>query len=55
MVRKYLRRFGIEPERDAQIIQIGGIPELLAAMKTGAISGGADFAACAWRSEEGRL
>ena len=40
VVRKYLRRFGIEPERDAQIIQIGGIPELLAAMRTGAISGG---------------
>ena len=40
VVRKYLRRFGIEPERDAQIIQIGGIPELLAAMKTGVISGG---------------
>ena len=39
VVRKYLRRFGIEPERDAQIIQIGGIPELLAAMKAGAISG----------------
>src|SRR5215475_3812504 len=38
-VRKYLRRFGIEPERDAQIIQIGGIPELLAAMKAGVISG----------------
>src|SRR5215467_5967373 len=39
VVRKYLRRFGIEPERDAQIIQIGGIPELLAAMKAGVISG----------------
>src|SRR5215467_1570713 len=39
VVRKYLRRFGVEPERDAQIIQIGGIPELLAAMKAGVISG----------------
>jgi NitT/TauT family transport system substrate-binding protein len=40
VVRRYLRRFGIDPERDVQIIQIGGIPELLTAMKAGAISGG---------------
>ncbi|MSP41232.1 MAG: hypothetical protein EXR70_22325 [Deltaproteobacteria bacterium] len=40
VVRRYLRRFGIDPERDVQIIQIGGIPELLTALKSGAISGG---------------
>jgi len=40
VVRKYLRRFGVEPDKDAQIVQIGGIPEILAAMKAGNIAGG---------------
>jgi len=35
-----LRKFGLDPAKDVTIVQIGGIPELLAAMKAGAISGG---------------
>ena len=40
VVRRYLRKFGLDPTKDVTIVQIGGIPELLAAMKAGAISGG---------------
>jgi NitT/TauT family transport system substrate-binding protein len=40
VVRRYLRKFGLDPVKDVTIVQIGGIPELLAAMKAGAISGG---------------
>jgi NitT/TauT family transport system substrate-binding protein len=40
VVRRYLRKFGLDPAKDVTIVQIGGIPELLAAMKAGAISGG---------------
>jgi NitT/TauT family transport system substrate-binding protein len=40
VVRRYLRKFGLDPMKDVTIVQIGGIPELLAAMKAGAISGG---------------
>ena len=40
VIRHYLRKFGLDPAKDVTIIQIGGIPELLAAMKAGAISGG---------------
>jgi NitT/TauT family transport system substrate-binding protein len=39
-IRHYLRKFGLDPAKDVTIVQVGGIPELLAAMKAGAISGG---------------
>jgi len=39
VIRHYLRKFGLDPAKDVTIIQVGGIPELLAAMKAGAISG----------------
>jgi ABC-type nitrate/sulfonate/bicarbonate transport system substrate-binding protein len=40
VIRHYLRKFGLDPAKDVTIVQVGGIPELLAAMKAGAISGG---------------
>ena len=40
IIRHYLRKFGLDPAKDVTIVQVGGIPELLAAMKAGAISGG---------------
>ena len=40
VIRHYLRKFGLDPAKDVTIIQVGGIPELLTAMKAGAISGG---------------
>jgi NitT/TauT family transport system substrate-binding protein len=40
VIRRYLRKFGLDPAKDVTIVQVGGIPELLAAMKAGAISGG---------------
>ena len=40
VIRRYIRKFGLDPAKDVTIVQIGGIPELLAAMKAGAISGG---------------
>ena len=40
VIRRYLRKFGLDPAKDVTIVQIGGIPEQLAAMKAGAISGG---------------
>src|SRR5580765_3569262 len=40
VIRHYLRKFGLDPAKDVTIIQVGGITELLAAMKAGAISGG---------------
>ncbi|MGE5062370.1 MAG: ABC transporter substrate-binding protein [Betaproteobacteria bacterium] len=40
VIRHYLRKFGLDSAKDVTIIQVGGIPELLAAMKAGAISGG---------------
>ena len=40
VIRRYLRNFGLDPAKDVTIVQIGGIPEQLAAMKAGAISGG---------------
>jgi NitT/TauT family transport system substrate-binding protein len=40
VIRRYLRKFGLDPSKDVTIVQIGGIPEQLAAMKAGAISGG---------------
>ncbi len=40
VIRRYFRKFGLDPAKDVTIVQIGGIPEQLAAMKAGAISGG---------------
>jgi NitT/TauT family transport system substrate-binding protein len=40
VIRRYIRKFGLDPAKDVSIVQVGGIPELLAAMKAGAISGG---------------
>jgi NitT/TauT family transport system substrate-binding protein len=40
VIRRYFRNFGLDPAKDVTIVQIGGIPEQLAAMKAGAISGG---------------
>jgi len=40
VIRRYLRKFGLDPAKDVTIVQVGGIPELLAAMKAGAISAG---------------
>jgi len=40
VIRRYIRKFGLDPAKDVTIVQIGGIPEQLAAMKAGAISGG---------------
>lgn len=40
VIRRYLRKFGLDPAKDVTIVQIGGIPELVTAMKAGAISGG---------------
>lgn len=41
VIRRYLRKLGLDPTKDVTIVQIGGIPELVTAMKAGAISGGA--------------
>ena len=38
-LRAALRRWGLEPEKDVTILQVGGQPELLAAMMGGAIQG----------------
>jgi len=40
VIRRYLRNLGLDPAKDVTIVQIGGIPEQLTAMKAGAISGG---------------
>ena len=40
-VRKYLQKVHLEAEKDVAIMQIGGLPEILAAMQSGAIHGGA--------------
>jgi len=40
VIRRYIRKFGLDPAKDVTIVQIGGIPELEPAMKAGAISGG---------------
>ena len=40
VIRRYIRKFGLDPAKDVTIVQIGGIPELVTAMKAGAISGG---------------
>ena len=40
-VRKYLQSVNMDPERDVKILQMGGLPETLAAMQGGFIHGGA--------------
>lgn len=40
-VRKYLEKINLHPEKDVAILQLGGLPEILAAMQNGAIHGGA--------------
>jgi len=39
--RLALRHWGLEPIRDVAILQMGGIPEILATMKAGGLKGGA--------------
>jgi NitT/TauT family transport system substrate-binding protein len=39
--RRYLQQVGLDPEKDVRILQIGGLPEILAAMQGGSIQGGA--------------
>ena len=39
-VRYVLRKWGLEAGRDVTILQMGGIPEILAGMKSGSVSGG---------------
>jgi len=40
-IRLVLKKFGLEPNKDVGILQLGGMPELAAALGTGAISGAA--------------
>ncbi len=39
--RHYLQQVGLDPEKDVRILQIGGLPEILAAIQGGSIQGGA--------------
>ena len=39
-LRFLLKKWGLEPERDVKIIQMGGQPEILAGMQAGVIQGG---------------
>lgn len=39
-LRKYLQSVGMDPDRDVKILQMGGLPETLAAMQGGFIQGG---------------
>lgn len=41
VTRFALRKMGLEPVRDVAILQVGGVAEILAAMRTGNIAGGA--------------
>ncbi len=40
-VRKYLQQVGLDADKDVKIIQMGGLPETLAAMQAGSIQAGA--------------
>ena len=55
VVRRYLRKLSLDPVKDVTIVQIGGIPELLAAMKAGAISGGSMSPPVPDSRQKGRL
>lgn len=39
-LRQAARRFGLDPDRDIALAQMGGVPEILAGMESGAIAGG---------------
>ncbi|HXG53250.1 MAG TPA: ABC transporter substrate-binding protein [candidate division Zixibacteria bacterium] len=39
-LRYLLKQWGLEPDRDVKILQMGGQPEILAGLKAGAIQGG---------------
>lgn len=39
-LRAYLKKSGLEPDRDVKILQMGGQPEILAGMHAGVIQGG---------------
>lgn len=39
-LRAYLKKSGLEPDRDVKILQMGGQPEILAGMQAGVIQGG---------------
>lgn len=38
-VRYTLRKYGLEPEKDVTLVQIGGLPEILGALQSGGIQG----------------
>jgi NitT/TauT family transport system substrate-binding protein len=40
LARTLLQRSGLEPDRDAAIVQVGGLPEILAALQVGAVDAG---------------
>ena len=49
-LRAFLKKYGLEPDRDVKILQMGGQPEILAGMQAGVVHGGilsspADFKA----------
>ena len=39
-MRAYLRKYGLEPDRDVKVLQMGGQPEILAGMQGGVVHGG---------------
>jgi ABC-type nitrate/sulfonate/bicarbonate transport system substrate-binding protein len=39
-LRAYLKKSGLEPEREVKVLQMGGQPEILAGMQAGVIQGG---------------
>ena len=39
-LRAYLRKYGLEPDRDVKVLQMGGQPEILAGMQAGVVHGG---------------
>jgi len=39
-LRAFLKKYGLEPDRDVKILQMGGQPEILAGMHAGVIQGG---------------
>jgi NitT/TauT family transport system substrate-binding protein len=41
VTRLLLRRSGLDPDRDVTVLQVGGVPEILAALETGPVDAGA--------------
>jgi ABC-type nitrate/sulfonate/bicarbonate transport system substrate-binding protein len=39
-LRAYLKKYGLEPDRDVKILQMGGQPEIVAGMQAGVVQGG---------------